>query len=97
MTTRYWIEAGVSLLFGRPPNKPFITRRGQSFAPTEVVLAADHEREVAEKDEQWRKTNAEYERVSKENGRLLVRVAEKDKRIAELEAALKHLEDVRAI
>ncbi len=64
---------------------------------TVLVLAADHERELAEqaaqKDDQWRKTNAEYERVSKENTRLLARLADRDRRIAELVAGLRALYD----
>lgn len=77
MTTRYKVDAvwvdKDSWELVRLPGYPY-----------RVVLANDHDRDLAAKDDQWRKTNAEYERVSKENSRLLTQLAEKDRRIGEL-------------
>ena len=42
---KYWMEG--TRFFERPPNKPFIPREGKSFAPSQVVLAEDHDAEVA--------------------------------------------------
>lgn len=43
---RYWTEPGSTLYFEKPPDKPFIPRRCESFTSSEVVLAADHTRAV---------------------------------------------------
>lgn len=39
--TRYWTEPGTTLYFEKPPNKPFIPRRGESFTSVEVIKADD--------------------------------------------------------
>jgi hypothetical protein len=38
---RYWTEPGTTLYFEKPPDKPFIPRRGESFTSVEVVKAED--------------------------------------------------------
>ena len=44
---RYWLEAGTVLHFVKQPNKPHVARYGQFTSSQEIVLADEHDREVA--------------------------------------------------
>lgn len=75
---KYW---AIPIMEHRPGEQPVHTKGSLS-----MILAADVEKVIVEKDAQWAKTNAEYERVSKA---LSKSQAELARVMAELEARKK--------
>lgn len=98
---RYWME-GIRF-FERPPNRPFIAREGKSFAPTEVVLAADHDAAIAALQQQLDGEREINIRLTDDKARLMGQLAQaqanrdqwcdaQSKRIDELTHRAEHAE-----